>query len=124
MKEKSIKCKIFFYNKFREEIVTDEILVATGRVPNVEVINGKNILIRQGLNLEMAGVKYDKNGVIVNDYLQTSNSNIYAAGDICSRYKFTVSKKIEKSSLNNYYVAYVRFYGSYSNQKCFILQLC
>jgi pyruvate/2-oxoglutarate dehydrogenase complex dihydrolipoamide dehydrogenase (E3) component len=50
-----------------------------GRVPNVE-----------GLNLEVAGVEYDqKKGVVVNDRLQTTNSHIYAAGDICSNYKFT-----------------------------------
>jgi pyruvate/2-oxoglutarate dehydrogenase complex dihydrolipoamide dehydrogenase (E3) component len=62
-----------------ETILVDEILVGTGRAPNVE-----------GLNLEEAGVKYDKReGVIVNDQLQTTNPNIYAAGDISLRHKFT-----------------------------------
>lgn len=56
----------------------DEILVATGRTPNVE-----------GLNLEAAGVEYNRRGVVVNDRLQTSNKRIYAAGDICLGYKFT-----------------------------------
>jgi len=57
----------------------DEILVGVGRTPNVE-----------GLNLEAAGVEYDeRKGVIVNDYLQTTNRAIYAAGDICFPYKFT-----------------------------------
>ncbi|MDB4786803.1 MAG: mercuric reductase [Planctomycetaceae bacterium] len=57
----------------------DAILVSIGRQPNIE-----------GLNLEAAGVEYHElNGVIVNDYLQTSNKNIYAAGDICFPYKFT-----------------------------------
>lgn len=60
------------------DIEVDEILVAVGRAPNVE-----------GLGLEAAGVKYDWNGVTVNNRLQTSNPNIFAAGDICSRYKFT-----------------------------------
>jgi pyruvate/2-oxoglutarate dehydrogenase complex dihydrolipoamide dehydrogenase (E3) component len=60
-------------------IAVDEILVGVGRTPDVE-----------GLNLEAAGVKYDRReGVIVNDYLQTTNSNIYAAGDISLKYKFT-----------------------------------
>src|SRR5262249_54003758 len=36
-----------------------------------------------------AGVRHDNTGVLVNDYLQTSNPKIFAAGDICSRYKFT-----------------------------------
>lgn len=56
----------------------DAVLVATGRRPNVE-----------GLNLEGAGVQYGPQGVQVDDHLRTSNSAIYAAGDICSEYKFT-----------------------------------
>lgn len=59
-------------------IEADEILVGAGRAPNVE-----------GLNLEDAGVRYEKTGVIVNDYLQTTNPDIFAAGDICLTYKFT-----------------------------------
>jgi len=41
------------------------------------------------LNLEAAHVAYDKTGVKVHDHLQTTNPRIYAAGDICSAYKFT-----------------------------------
>jgi pyruvate/2-oxoglutarate dehydrogenase complex dihydrolipoamide dehydrogenase (E3) component len=59
-------------------VTVDEILVGVGRTPNVE-----------GLGLESVGVEYDKAGVKVNSRLQTSNQRIYAAGDICSRYKFT-----------------------------------
>lgn len=44
----------------------------------------------EGLNLEAVGVKYDqRQGVKVNDYLQTTNPKIYAAGDICMNWKFT-----------------------------------
>ena len=60
------------------EITADQILVGVGRTPNTE-----------GLELRAAGVAFDTNGVKVNDRLQTSNANIYAAGDICSAYKFT-----------------------------------
>ena len=61
------------------EIEVDEILVTAGRAPNVEEIG-----------LEAAGVEYDrKTGVRVNDYLQTSNPHIFAAGDICSALQFT-----------------------------------
>ena len=61
------------------ELRVDEILVGIGRAPNVE-----------GLNLEAAGVAYDsKQGVKVNELLQTANPHIYAAGDICFPYKFT-----------------------------------
>jgi len=62
-----------------EGVAVDEILVGAGRAPNVE-----------GLNLESVGVKYDqREGVGVNDRLQTTNPSIYAAGDICLKYKFT-----------------------------------
>lgn len=62
-----------------EELAVDEILVGAGRAPNVS-----------GLGLETAGVEFDqRSGVAVNDKLQTSNRNIYAAGDICFPYKFT-----------------------------------
>ncbi|MFQ5804751.1 MAG: FAD-dependent oxidoreductase, partial [Candidatus Methylomirabilales bacterium] len=60
------------------DLPVDEILVGVGRAPNVE-----------GLNLEVAGVEYTRHGVRVNDYLQTTNAGIYAAGDICLPYKFT-----------------------------------
>lgn len=62
----------------QEEVVCDLILSAAGRVPNVE-----------GLNLEAAGVLYSREGVIVDDRLRTSNPKIYAAGDVCLKYKFT-----------------------------------
>tara|TARA_R110002073_G_scaffold7245_21_gene41464 strand:- start:1838 stop:3451 length:1614 start_codon:yes stop_codon:yes gene_type:complete len=61
-----------------KEVVVDQLLVAVGRAPNTE-----------GLNLEAVGVKYDATGVEVNDHLQTTHPRIYAAGDICSKYKFT-----------------------------------
>lgn len=71
---------IYFTHQGQEESITvDEILVGVGRAPNVE-----------GLNLEAVGVEYDqKQGVKVNDYLQTTNPRIYAAGDICMNWKFT-----------------------------------
>jgi pyruvate/2-oxoglutarate dehydrogenase complex dihydrolipoamide dehydrogenase (E3) component/uncharacterized membrane protein YdjX (TVP38/TMEM64 family) len=63
----------------QETLEVDEILIGTGRAPNVE-----------GLNLEAVGVQYDpRKGVHVNDCLQTTNPRIYAAGDVCLNWKFT-----------------------------------
>lgn len=56
----------------------DELILAVGRQPNVE-----------GLNLEAAGVKCDNKGIKVDDYLQTSASNILAIGDVIGGYLFT-----------------------------------
>jgi pyruvate/2-oxoglutarate dehydrogenase complex dihydrolipoamide dehydrogenase (E3) component len=60
------------------ELIVDAILVGAGRAANVE-----------GLGLESAGIAYDRSGVKVSDTLQTSNPHVYAAGDVCSPYKFT-----------------------------------
>lgn len=59
-------------------VVADLLLVAAGRTPNL-----------RALNLEAAGVRYNERGVEVNDYMQTSQPHIYAAGDIANRLKFT-----------------------------------
>ena len=65
-------------NDYKFTLAVDEILVGIGSAPNVE-----------GMNLEAAGVQYDKEaGILTNDYLQTSNPRIYAAGDVCSEKKF------------------------------------
>ena len=61
----------------REEAV-DHILVGAGRKANVE-----------GLNLDAAGVACNEYGIEVDNHLQTSNPAVFAAGDVCSRYKFT-----------------------------------
>lgn len=54
-----------------------KILFATGRLANTD------------LDLEKAGVAYDKNGIKVDAYLKTTNPNIYAIGDVSTKYKFT-----------------------------------
>ena len=57
----------------------DALLVSVGRTPNVEK-----------LDLDVVEVKSDPSkGIEVNDRLQTSNSRIYAIGDVASKYKFT-----------------------------------
>ncbi len=60
------------------EVTVDEILVGVGRTTTVD-----------GLGLDVVGVEHDKTGVKVNERLPTTNPKIFAAGDICSRYKFT-----------------------------------
>lgn len=60
-------------------VCVDEILAGIGRAPNVEE-----------LGLEAAGIEFDSTkGIHVNDFLQTTNARIYAAGDVCLAHKFT-----------------------------------
>jgi pyruvate/2-oxoglutarate dehydrogenase complex dihydrolipoamide dehydrogenase (E3) component len=61
-----------------ESISVDEILIGAGRKPNIE-----------NLNLTAAGVASDAKGVQVNDFLQTTNPKIFAAGDVCMKWQFT-----------------------------------
>jgi mycothione reductase len=63
-----------------EETVTtaDEILVATGRGPNTDV-----------LHPEKAGIETDERGwITVDEYLETSQPNVWAFGDANGRYLF------------------------------------
>ncbi|MFN3813903.1 MAG: mercury(II) reductase [Aquificaceae bacterium] len=75
-KEGDKKVLEYSFLEGRQEIVErvsgDEILLATGRIPNTD-----------GLNLDVTDVKVDKRkAIIVNEFLQTTNENIYAAGDV------------------------------------------
>jgi len=59
-------------------IIADEILVASGRGPNVDI-----------LHPEKAGIKTDDKGwTSVNEYLETSQPNIWAFGDADGRHLF------------------------------------
>ncbi len=60
------------------QISAEALLVATGRTPNVE-----------GLGLEQAGVEFTRRGVTVDKTLTTSQSHIFACGDIAGPYQFT-----------------------------------
>jgi pyruvate/2-oxoglutarate dehydrogenase complex dihydrolipoamide dehydrogenase (E3) component len=60
------------------ELPYDALLLGTGRKANVD-----------GLSLEAAGVRLGNDRVQVDEYLRTSNPNIYAAGDVAFPEKFT-----------------------------------
>jgi len=66
------------YSKKSTEILAEEILVATGRVPNTDI-----------LHPEKAGIKTDSNGFIAADeYMQTSQPNIWVLGDADGKFLF------------------------------------
>lgn len=69
-----------------KEIPGDEILIAAGKKPNTNE-----------LGLEAAGVETDEKGaVVVNEFLQTTNQHIYAAGDVinlAARYEPTAGRE-------------------------------
>ena len=75
---KSVRVDCLRKNGSSFQLNTEALLVAAGRIPNIDK-----------LNLDAAGVRFNKRGVIVNEYLQTSQLHIYAAGDIAGSFQFT-----------------------------------
>ena len=74
----------------QREIESDVLLVATGRKPNTD-----------GLNLEQAGVKFDKKQIFTDEFLRTSASNIFAAGDVTGHFQFTHTADAEAQIVIN-----------------------
>lgn len=71
-KENDKKIISYLVNGKSEEVSGDEILLAAGKTPNT-----------QGLGLDIVGVEINKQqAVVVNQYFQTSNKNIFAVGDV------------------------------------------
>ncbi len=63
----------------KPEILTgSHLLVAAGRKPNVD-----------GLNLEAAGIEFDRRGIKVDSSLKTTNRKVYAIGDVTGGLQFT-----------------------------------
>ena len=66
-------------------ITADSFLVATGRVPNSDV-----------LDVAKAGIEVDNRGYIrTNDYLETTAKNVWAFGDIAGKYLLKHSANLE-----------------------------
>ncbi|MCW3982239.1 MAG: dihydrolipoyl dehydrogenase [Candidatus Bathyarchaeota archaeon] len=77
-------------------ITADEILVATGRGPNTDI-----------LHLEKAGIATDNRGwIIVNEHLETSQPNIWAFGDANGRHLFKHAANYESTVI--YYNAVLK----------------
>lgn len=61
-----------------QTIEGSHLLVAAGRRPNVD-----------GLDLEAAGIRYDRKGIKVSSSLKTSNRRVFAIGDVAGQLQFT-----------------------------------
>ncbi len=74
----------------------DGVAVAIAGEGGIQEVAGTHLLLATGrkydfsaLGLDAAGVRHGKNGIEVNDYLQTANRRIYAIGDAIGRAQFT-----------------------------------
>lgn len=87
-------------------IAFDQVLIAVGRRANSD-----------GLGLEELGVELNADGTLqVNDFLQTSNPNIYACGDVVGPYQFThmASHQAWYATVNALFSGFWKFRVNYS----------
>ncbi len=76
-----------------QRIEADYVMDTTGRVANID-----------GLGLDTVGVAYDRQGVLVNDHLQTNVPNIYASGDVISK---PIARLTPTATFESHYIARV-----------------
>ena len=73
------------------EVCVDQLLVATGRRPNIE-----------DLSLDAAGVQFDEGGITIDNRCRTNIRHIFATGDVTGRYQFThMSEHMSKVAVTN-----------------------
>lgn len=72
-------------------VETDYVLDATGRISNVE-----------NLGLEELDIEFNRSGIVVNQYMQTSVSNIFASGDVVDK---TIPRLTPTASFESDYIA-------------------
>lgn len=85
---KIVKCKV---NGTERRFQAEQILMATGRVPNT-----------RDIGLDKAGVETDRGFVKIDEFLQTTNPDIYAAGDCASHIMLeTLAAKMGNFAVRN-----------------------
>lgn len=70
--------KITIHTKDGQTFQGSHLLMAVGRTPNVDK-----------LDLEKAGIDYDRSGLKVDASLRTTNKRVYGVGDVASKLQFT-----------------------------------
>jgi dihydrolipoamide dehydrogenase len=79
--------RVYYVRKKRKHFIDcDEILIATGRLPNIE-----------SLRLDNAGVESKPNGISTNAYMRTNVKHISAIGDVNGKFLFTHAAAYEAS---------------------------
>ncbi|MEZ4705328.1 MAG: FAD-dependent oxidoreductase [Bdellovibrionota bacterium] len=74
------EAKVLIYQQGQQtyDCSAQDILVAAGRIPNLE-----------DLQLEKANIHSNPQGLLINSYLQTTNSHVYASGDVVGKQQYT-----------------------------------
>ena len=93
------KCLDIVNDDIKCAITVDEVMLTIGRLRNVEE-----------LGLDAAGIRYSpERGIDVDEFLRTSNPDVYAAGDACDWQHFTnVAESSARIAVQNAFGAAVR----------------
>ncbi len=75
VEKRNKKILTFILNNDNQSIEVDEIMIATGKIPNTK-----------NLNLEKIGIKLnEKSAIVVDDFFRTNKEHIFAVGDVIDR---------------------------------------
>jgi len=87
-----------------KKILSDRLLVATGRIPNSDI-----------LDLKKTNVEVDDKGFVkTNEYLETTAKNIWALGDIAGKFLFKHSANLEAQYVYNNAILNERIHVDYT----------
>jgi mercuric reductase len=90
----------FWDGNTSSKLVTEKVLIATGRAPNIEE-----------LNLAGTGIEMNENGIKIDGQMQTTREGVYAVGDVTGRDQFVYmaaygAKIAAKNALNGNSLVY------------------
>jgi pyruvate/2-oxoglutarate dehydrogenase complex dihydrolipoamide dehydrogenase (E3) component len=93
----------------KDSIAVDEIVLSIGRVANVE-----------GLALAVAGIDFEVGrGISVDDFMCTTNHDVYAAGDVCTLPRFThVAEAAARLAVHNAFGGRIAHQGRLTIPRC------
>lgn len=97
------KCAVFLRGGQEKSVRVEEILLCTGSAPNID------------LGLENAGVVATKDGIKVNNEMQTSIKHIYAAGDVVGGHSSTDKACIDARVAISHIIGRSKAVADYSN---------
>lgn len=92
------EAEVLIDEKSKKKISFDVALVAIGRVVTTE-----------GLGLDKAGIDVEKGKIVIDEYLQTTNSRVYTAGDSTGLYYFSHgAEKHVRQLMRNFFVPFFK----------------
>lgn len=113
--------KFYFNAQTKKFTSSNELLIEDGKKKNVK-LRFDNVLVSigrvlniDGLDIEEAGIERDGHRLKVDDYLRTTNKNIYVCGDVAGSYQFTHVAELHAGVIINNFFSPFRKKVNYNN---------